>query len=249
MSRTPANPPEVLKLPEGRHGRAALESKSLTFLRGRRAVLRDVAFTIQAGEIVALLGANGAGKTTLLDCLAGQLRPSAGEVLWLGEPANRSPAAKRRIGYLPHETGLYLELTTQENLLFAARMHGLPRGADRVAELLALVGLERKAGQPVQRLSLGMRRRLAIARAVIHEPPILLLDEPFANLDDECRCWLSRFLDELRLAGAAICFTSHDLEHCRKIADRLVRLEAGRLTAVHDEPGFTGRLLIFPRSA
>jgi heme ABC exporter ATP-binding subunit CcmA len=224
MSATGTTTTDSLTLFDGGAHCPALAAKGLTLLRGRRAVLRDLNFTVAAGEIVAILGANGSGKTTLLQCLAGLLRPAAGECFWLGEAATRTSAARRRVGYLAHETGLYLELTARENLLFAARMQGLVDVSERVDESLARVRLESKASQPVHRLSQGMRKRLAIARAVIHRPLILLLDEPFANLDDNFRHWLFELLGELRQSGSAICFTSHEPDHCRRIIDRFVLL-------------------------
>jgi heme ABC exporter ATP-binding subunit CcmA len=214
---------------------AALEARGLTLTRGRRAVLRNVDFTLASGEIMALLGANGAGKTTLLQCLAGVLRPAAGQVVWLGEPLRREPGARRRIGYLSHEIGLYRELTARENLVFAGRMAGLADVARRVAAMLRRIGLEGQAHQAVARLSCGMQRRLAIARATIHHPPILLLDEPFANLDSDSRQWLSGFLGELRANRCAVCLTSHDPQHSGRIADRLIWLRDGRLHAAEGQ--------------
>jgi heme ABC exporter ATP-binding subunit CcmA len=215
-------------------GTAALEAKGLSIARGRRMVVRDANFCLAAGEIVLLLGANGAGKTTFLQCLAGLLRPASGEIFWSGEPISQSPVARRRLGFLSHESGLYLDLSVRENLLFAGRMYGVPDVARRVRELVAAVGLDSKAEQPARRLSLGMRKRLAIARAVMHEPPIVLLDEPFANLDEEYRMWLAGFLESLRGGGTAICLTSHDPDPCRSIAGRIVRLQAGALLAGDD---------------
>lgn len=149
---------------------------------GEREALSGVSLTVQAGQTLAVLGGNGAGKTTLLRLLGTLLRPHAGEVSVLGSrlPA-QSWAVRGRIGMLSHEPLLYRELTARENLLFHARLHGVPEG--RVDEMLAAVGMSRRAQEPVKTLSRGMVQRVAIARAVLHEPELLLLDEPRANLD------------------------------------------------------------------
>jgi heme ABC exporter ATP-binding subunit CcmA len=227
----------------------ALEARGLSIARGRRMVVRDATLSLAAGEIVLLLGANGAGKTTLLQGLAGLLRPTSGEVLWLGEPLSQSPAARRRLGFLSHESGLYPDLTVRENLLFAGRMYGAVDVARRAGELLAAAGLESKAGQPTHRLSQGMRKRLAIARAVVHEPSILLLDEPFANLDEEHRAWLMELLESLQARGTAICFTSHDADSCRSMARRIICLQAGALLADDGHAGYSALERLPPISA
>jgi heme exporter protein A len=206
-----------------------LEARKLTFVRSRQIVLRDVDLTVGAGELVALLGSNGAGKTTLLRCLAGALCPVAGEVLCSGVAPARSPLARRRIGFLGHESGLYFALTARENLLFAGRLYGVEDVSDRVGELLSAVGLQQQAHQRAGCLSRGMRQRLAIARAVIHDPPILLLDEPFTSLDPPGRDWLKSFLCTLRQRDRAILIVSHDAEQAQSWADRLLCLRAGRV--------------------
>lgn len=208
--------------------RVALAARGLSYLRGRRSVLHDINLGVAAGEIVALAGSNGSGKTTLLECLAGALRPAAGQVLWFGESA-RSPATRRLVGYLRHESGLYLTLTVLENLLFAGHMCGLDRVADRAAELLSVTGLGRHTRQLAARLSRGMRQRLAIARAVIHDPPILLLDEPFTSLDAVGRDWLVQFLRDLRNRQRSILLVAHFDEMNRGMADRLFCLSQCRL--------------------
>jgi heme exporter protein A len=207
----------------------ALEARRLTFLRNRQVILRDVDLTIGAGEMVALLGPNGAGKTTLLQCLAGALCPLAGEVLWFGKTQARSSAARRQVGFLGHESGLYLALTALENLMFAGRMYGVQDVSDRAAALLSAVGLQQCARQRAGCLSRGMRQRLAIARAVIHDPPILLLDEPFTSLDPPGRDWLKSFLSTLRERHRAILLISHDAEETQSWVDRLLCLRAGRV--------------------
>jgi heme exporter protein A len=197
-----------------------------------RPVLVEIDLAIEAGEVVALVGANGAGKTTLLRCLAGLLRPSAGQVLWYGQSPRRRPDSHRLIGYAGHECSLYSELTAVENLLFAARMHGMARPKERAEEMLATVELEKWSGQATFRMSRGMRQRLSLARALVHGPPIVLLDEPFSGLDADGRQWLVEWLVELRASNHAILVTTHDLERCHLFADRVYELRAGRLNPI-----------------
>ena len=161
-----------------------------------------------------------------------RLRPTAGEVTWRGEAAGSCPAARRLVGFLGHESGLYRALTAWENLLFAGRMCGIDHVGDRAAELLSSFGLHRQAQQTVGRLSRGMRQRLAIARAVIHDPPILLLDEPFTSLDASGRCWLVEFLCGLRQRSRAILLATHEAAESRCFADRLLGLHADGLQGV-----------------
>jgi heme ABC exporter ATP-binding subunit CcmA len=195
-------------------------------MNGRPVVVR-ADLVVQPGELVALTGANGAGKTTLLRCLAGRLQPTAGEVLWFGRAPR--PDCHPLIGFAAHEGHLYPELTASENLLFAARMYSLPQPQQHVVEMLEQAGLARHSGQAAGRLSQGLRQRLSLARALVHDPPILLLDEPFAGLDATGRAWLENWLWELRTRQRAIIFSSHDDEQCRALADRKLELQSGRL--------------------
>lgn len=204
----------------------ALEAMGATVLRGWRTVVRDVSLAVSPGEIVALRGSNGAGKTTLLQCLAGALCLTRGQILWFGDPAARSPAKRKQVGFLAHESGLYASLTVRENLLFAGRMFEVPDLAKRVDRLIAEVGLERGQDQLVAKISRGQRQKLAIARAVIHEPSILLLDEPFTSLDaDGCR-WLKSLLAEMRQKGCAIVIASHGGDD--QAFDQVIALDKGR---------------------
>jgi ABC-type multidrug transport system ATPase subunit len=194
---------------------------------GGRSVVVRADLVVAAGEIVVLAGNNGAGKTTLLRCLAGRLRLAAGEVLWFG----RSPSPLRHplIGFVAHESHLYPELTAGENLLFAARMYALPQPRQHVLAMLAKTGLERHAGQAAGRLSQGLRQRLSLAAALLHDPPIVLLDEPFAGLDAAGRVWLEGWIRELRTRQRAIVFSSHDDRQSQVLADRMVELRSGQL--------------------
>ena len=216
----------------------AIQVSRLSKSFGGRTVLDGVDFQIAAGQSVALTGANGAGKTTLLGCLAWALRPDGGEVRWFGQLAGGNVALRRAIGLLAHESGLYSHLTLRENLLFAARMSAAGDAAGISQRWLELTGLAPHANALPTQLSRGMRQRLAVGRALIHDPPILLLDEPFAALDAAGAEWLSALLAELRNRGRTLCFVAHEQERVRRLADRVLELREGKVydaTAMQDE--------------
>ena len=199
---------------------------------GGRIVFGKVDLDIAAGEIVALTGVNGAGKTTLLRCLASALRPTAGEVRWFGRPAIGDPAARRLTALVAHESCLYPHLSLRENLIFAGRMCDVKQPGTRAEELLRSVGLHAYADRLPARVSKGMRQRLAVARALMHEPPILLLDEPFSGLDAAGTEWLASTLGQLRDLGHTICFSTHDPQMTLRLADRVLRLQSGRVEEI-----------------
>ena len=237
----------ILSLPSPRGGAWQPESDSsplvarqLTRTMNGHPILDRAELAVAPGELVALVGTNGAGKTTLLKCLAGRLRPTSGEVLWFGISPQGRPTCHRLLGFAAHESFLYPELTASENLLFAARMYGLDRPQQRVAGLLARTGLLRRAGQAVGRLSAGLRQRVSLARALVHDPPLVILDEPFAGLDAAGHLWLERLLSELRERRRAIVFSSHDHQQCRRTASRILELRDGRLHEVVDTPACLG---------
>lgn len=181
---------------------------------------------------MALLGENGAGKTTLLHCLANRLRPCGGEVLWFGNSPRRRPEDHRLVGLVAHESSLYPELTIRQNLSFAARMFGISDVRGRVAAQLACAGMERLADRSVSSLSRGQRQRVEILRAVVHSPSLVLLDEPYSGLDVFGRQWLEEKMAGWRSEGKAVCFTSHDEPHCFRVAERVLRLDGGKLLPV-----------------
>ena len=195
--------------------------------------VQGVSLSVGAGEIVALLGPNGAGKTTLLRVLALLLRPNGGRLALFGTDAGRAPAAlRRRIGYLGHESLCYPDLTAAENLAFYARLFEVPDAAARVATVVAWAGLAWAARRPVRVYSRGMSQRLALARALLHEPELLLLDEPFSGLDPEAAESLAERLAALRAAGHAIVLATHEVERAAALATRLGVLHRGRIAWV-----------------
>lgn len=215
----------------------AIQVRGLSKAFGGRIVLRKLDLDVAEGERVALTGANGAGKTTLLRCLASVLRPTSGEVRWFGQSPVANPAARRLIAMVGHETRLYPHLTICENLIFAARMYGVSQPARRADQLLGSTGLRPYEHRFPARISQGMRQRVAIVRAMVHDPRILLLDEPFSGLDEEATGWLLGLLRDLRAQGRTVCFATHDRQQAERLADRVLHLCSGRA----EEVGAAGR--------
>jgi heme exporter protein A len=204
---------------------------------GERIVLRDVSVRLPVGATLAVLGRNGAGKSTLLRILATLLRPHGGEVSVLGERLPRRAFAVRgQLGLLAHDPLLYRDLSGRENLSYQARLHGV--GLDRVDELLDAVAMRGRADEPVRLLSRGMVQRLAVCRAVLHRPRLLLLDEPLANLDPAATGLVAPLIG--RAAGATRVLTSHDPQAALADADLVLGLEDGR-AAFLTEPGRVDR--------
>src|SRR3954447_25231799 len=231
MSQVRLREPEAAQTSGGEHAGHALEVAGLWRELGDRAVLRDVSLELRHGETLAVLGPNGAGKTTLLRILATLLRPSAGDVSVLGCALPRQAwKARGRIGYLGHEPLLYRDLSCAENLRFQARLHGLQdEGVGRVAELLDRVGLARWAGERVGTLSAGMVQRLAVCRAVLHEPELLLLDEPRSHLDPEAAAVVEPLIGPAPRRTRVV--VTHEIEAVLAESDRVLALRAGGAVA------------------
>jgi heme exporter protein A len=205
---------------------------------GRRRALSRVSLTIRAGEVLGLLGPNGAGKSTLLSILATLITPSSGEVRYGTATAREAGAALRaRLGLLAHDLHLYPELTARENLTFFARLHGVTRYRESVEHALARAGLEERADDFVSGFSRGMRQRLALERALVHEPRLLLLDEPFTGLDDASAAALVARLKERAGAGCLVVLATHDLDVAEGLLDRAAVLREGRLVTIDESHG------------
>jgi heme exporter protein A len=207
---------------------AAIAARGLGKRFGRAVALAELDLDVPAGGSLAVLGPNGAGKSTLLRLMAGLARPTAGSLAIGGTRADRREA-RAQVGYLGHATLLYPTLTARENLLFAARLYDVGDAAARCAELLAEEGLAPIADLPVASLSLGMAQRVAIARGLVHDPSVLLLDEPFTGLDRRAAERLTRRLEALRRRGCTIVLVTHDVERAAHLADAAVVLARGRI--------------------
>ena len=207
----------------------ALALREVSRAYGERLALSGVSLTLPRGATLAVFGANGAGKTTLLRILATLLRPHAGSAVVLGRTLPREGWAVRgRVGFLGHEPLLYRDLSARENLRFHARLHGV--ADSRIGELLGAVGMAGRADEPVRALSRGMAQRVAICRAVLHEPELLLLDEPLANLDPGAAGAVAPLIG--RASGATRVLISHDVEQGLAEADLVLGLRAGRAEVV-----------------
>lgn len=206
-----------------------VEISGITKRFGFRGVLRGVSFAVAPHECVVILGANGAGKTTLLRILATLVRPTSGSVRIAGQSlTGDAQAIRRRIGVVSHQTFLYQDLTAEENLRFYARMYDLPEPERRVSEVLDLVGLSDRGQDRISGFSRGMQQRAAIARALLHRPSLLLLDEADAGLDRAGRLILDRIIRAQQEVGSVI-MTTHDVPAALSLADRVLLLHAGRL--------------------
>lgn len=188
-----------------------------------------ISFQLRQGELLCVLGPNGAGKSTLLALLAGSLGPDDGEILLRGEPRDAGATAWRReIGVLSHKTSLYGPLTAGENLRFFGRLYGVDGLEDRVAAGLARVGLAAHADQRVQTFSRGMRQRLALARTLLHDPALVLLDEPFTGLDVHAASLLRDVLARLRDGDRTVVLVTHNMSEGMALADRVAIQARGR---------------------
>lgn len=217
-----------------------IETRGLTKRYGRRTVLDGIDITIPAGAFVALFGPNGAGKTTLLKILATLATPNSGTVTVNGWDLKEDPGEIRAsIGVVSHSPYVYGELSVEENLRFFGRMFGLkqPGLDERIGHLLSQMGLAHRAGDRPDILSRGMKQRLAIARALLHRPKVLLLDEPHVGLDPKASAVLDRALRLFQKNGGTVIMTTHDLSKGLMMADRLVFLIRGRIARQVDAAG------------
>jgi heme exporter protein A len=206
----------------------AVEQLDKTF--GARWALRGVTFRVAPGELVALVGPNGAGKTTLLRILATLTRPNAGRI-YIGKIplAKHADAARAAIGFVGHQTFMYDDLTAAENLRFYARLYDLPNVSTRVREAAQRVDIENRLNDITRTLSRGLQQRLTLARMLLHQPAVLLLDEPYTGLDKIAADLLDQIMTEAKKEGRAVLFSTHDLERGLALCDRTMIMKAGRV--------------------
>jgi len=225
--------------------------KKLVKRFGLKPVLRGVDFEVQAGEFVALLGPNGAGKTTFLRILASLSRPSLGDVRVAGYPLPKEAAQVRaRLGVVSHLPLLYGDLTADENLRFYARMYGIENIEARLNEVLEMVGLAKRRSDLVRTFSRGMQQRLAIGRAVLHDPEVMLFDEPYTGLDQDASAMLDDVLKTVAAQGRTVVMTSHDLARAEVLATRFDVLSRGVIAATTTREQLNnGNLLNFYKQA
>jgi len=197
---------------------------------GHTFALQGVDLEVAQGEFLTIVGPNGAGKTTLLRILATLLRPTRGLVHIDGlDLASRSSEIRRRIGFVSHQSLVYANLTAEENLRFYGRIYDVPVLEERVGMLLNLVGLEGRRHDRARTLSRGMQQRLSIARALIHQPSVMLLDEPYTGLDQQATEMLRQLLQSIITESRTVLMTTHNLERALELCDRLAILAKGRI--------------------
>ena len=222
-----------------------LEVQHLRKSFGTVVAVDDVSFTLRKGELVGLLGPNGAGKSTTVSIIAGLLTPERGDVLIDGERlTGDTDPAKRRIGLVPQDIALYDELSARENLRFFGSLYSLtgPPLEEAMTSALALVGLTDRARDKVKNFSGGMQRRLNLAAGLLHDPDILLLDEPTVGVDPQSRNAIFENLEHLKAQGKALLYTTHYMEEAERLADRIVVIDHGRAIADDTLAGLQSRV-------
>jgi len=208
----------------------ALQAEDIRKTFGHFTALAGITLNVQRGEFLALFGRNGAGKTTFLKIAATLIRHTHGNLRIEGLDIREEPEqARRHIGFLSHNTYLYRDLNPVENLRFFARLYGLQKADERIEALLDRVGLRRRASDPVRSFSRGLHQRLGIARVMLHDPSLILLDEPYTGLDANAVDILNQLLDEARAGGKTIILTTHDLEQGLRGATRAVIIDRGKV--------------------
>ncbi|MBN1559257.1 heme ABC exporter ATP-binding protein CcmA [candidate division KSB1 bacterium] len=207
-----------------------IDVRTLSKKFGAKKALDNVSFTIEQGQYVALLGVNGAGKTTLIRLLATLARPSAGYIEIAGfEQKKEQQQIRRCVGVMTHDSFLYADLTAEENLHFYGRMYDVDNLQDRATDLLKSVGLITRRHDKTRTFSRGMLQRLSLARAVLHQPPVLLLDEPFAGLDVNAADMLKQLLDSLIARECTLLLSLHDIDYALQNSTRTFILKQGKL--------------------
>jgi len=213
----------------------AVESQDIQKKFGHFTALGGVTIQIPRGEFVTLFGRNGAGKTTFLKIAATLMRPTEGTLRIDGIDIRKEPEkARRHIGFLSHNTFIYRDLSAKENLRFFCRLYGADASDDRLMGLLERVGLRRRANDTVRSFSRGLQQRLGIARVLLHDPTLILLDEPYTGLDGQAVAMLNDVLDEIHSAGRTVILTTHDLEQGLRAATRAVVIDRGKIVLSSD---------------
>jgi ABC-2 type transport system ATP-binding protein len=218
----------------------AIEAQGLHKEFGDIQAVQGVSFAVQAGEIFSLLGPNGAGKSTTISMLACLLQPTSGDARVMGHSVTRQPmAVKRAIGVVPQEIALYEDLSARENLSFWGKMYGLrgPELAQRVDEVLDIIGLAGRQKGPVAKFSGGMKRRLNIGIALLHRPDVLILDEPTVGIDPQSRRSILESVQAFNRQGMTILYTTHYMEEAQELSDRIAIMDQGQIIArgTHDD--------------
>ncbi|MBM2617648.1 ATP-binding cassette domain-containing protein [Actinoplanes sp. LDG1-06] len=209
-----------------------VDSVSRSF--GDRAVLKNVSFAVGGGKLTGFVGANGAGKTTTMRIILGVLAADSGEVTLGGKPLTRE--IRQRFGYMPEERGLYPKMTVHDQIVYLGRLHGLSSSAaeERTGKLLERLGLGERAGEKLEKLSLGNQQRAQVAAALVHDPEVLVLDEPFSGLDPIAVETMVEVLRDRAASGAPVLFSSHQLELVERLCDDLVIIADGGIRAAGD---------------
>ena len=209
-----------------------IEVRSLTKKFNGRTVLNEISFQVKEGEIFGYLGPNGAGKTTTMRIILGLLKPTAGKALVWGQNLGENEGLRRRIGVLLEHDGLYERISAYENLDYYAQLYGVSNRVEKIENLLEFTGLSDRKGDKVGKFSKGMKRKLALARAIIHDPDVLFLDEPSAGLDPEAQKMVRDLI--LRLSGEermTVFLNSHDLDEVQRICSKIAILQRGEIKA------------------
>ncbi len=209
---------------------AVLSCNNVAKRFGRTTALRSVTFSVEEGEFVTVFGHNGAGKSTLLNIVATLIRSYEGTVSLFGANLDAADEDTRRsLGFMSHDSFLYTDLTAYENLVFYARLYGIPDPPGAARAMLARVDLAHKARSIVRELSRGMKQRLSLGRAFLHSPKLLLLDEPYTGLDENACMNLNNMLSEFAAGGGTVLMTTHDIDRGFRVADRVLVLNQGRV--------------------
>ena len=216
----------------------ALQATEIRKTFGHNAALVDFSLHVRRGEFVTLFGRNGAGKTTFLKIAATLMRATKGELRVNGFSVAEQPEkARATIGFLSHTTSVYRDLSAAENLRFFARLYDVRDAETRIPQILERVGLKRRSNDAVRSFSRGLHQRVGIARVLLHNPSLLLLDEPYTGLDAQASAILDQLLDERMKAGGTVLLTTHDLEQGLRAANRAVILDRGKLVFAGDARG------------